>query len=272
MADRLTLIAVSALAYVVNVALHEHAGHAAACVLLGSHALELGAFYVSCDDTLLGATAVRLVAIAGPVVGLLVGFAAFLILRRTDIRQGARWYFTWLLGSLGLMTSTGYLLSSGVSGIGDLGFEADSALAGFMPQWAWRAALILAGAVSYFFAVRLAARTIDPYIAGAGPVRSRAALRMLGLSYGTGAVVYLLIGVLNPYGFVIVATAALASSMGGTSGLLWMGRLLDRGRAVPQPGLQLTRSTGWIVAALLIVVAYALIFGPTLRPPAFPRP
>jgi hypothetical protein len=47
--DKLTLIAVSAIAYILAVALHEHLGHATACVLLGSHPLELGAFYVNCD-------------------------------------------------------------------------------------------------------------------------------------------------------------------------------------------------------------------------------
>ena len=268
--DRLTLITVAALAYVVNVALHEHAGHAAACVMLGSRVLEFGAFYVNCDDARLGATAVRLVALAGPTVSLLVGIAGFLALRAIDAAHGIRWYFTWLTGSLGLMTSTGYMLASGVSGIGDLGFDADSALGGATPQWAWRAALIVAGAVSYYLSVRLAARTIDPHLSGAGPSRVSAARRMLLVSYVTGAVVYLVIGVLNPYGLVIVATSALASSMGGTSALLWMQRLFDRGRDVSPPGLTVPRSWGWIGASLLTVAAYGVVLGPTLRPRAEP--
>ncbi len=268
MRDRLTLIAVSALAYVVNVALHEHAGHATACVLLGSRVIEFGAFYVNCDDARLGPTAIRLVAIAGPLVSLLVGIVSFLALRAVAGSRGVAWYFTWLLGSIGLMTATGYLLASGFSGIGDLGVDADGALHGAEPEWLWRAALIVVGAASYFLVVRHAARTIDPHLDGSGPGRISAARRMLLVSYVTGAAVYVAIGVLNPYGFVIVATSALASSMGGTSGLLWMRRLLGRERVVPPPGIQFARNWGWIGVALVAVGAYAAILGPTLRPRA----
>lgn len=75
--DLPTLVAVSALAYVAAVALHEHLGHAGACVLLGSHPKELGAFYVDCDPRGLGSGAVRAVALAGPCVSLLTGLVCF---------------------------------------------------------------------------------------------------------------------------------------------------------------------------------------------------
>jgi hypothetical protein len=264
--DRLTLIAVSALAYVMAVALHEHLGHATACVLLGSHPLELGAFYVNCDDSLLSAASVRVVEIAGPVVSLLTGIIAFRILPRLSGRSSAAWYFTWLLGSIGFMTATGYPLFSGVSGLGDLGTGVDGALAGMRPEWLWRGALVVAGAGTYFIVVRISARMLDPRVSGKGASRVRSARILTLISYITGAVVYLLIGLLNPYGFVIVATSALASSMGGTSGLLWMRRFLDARRDVPPPGLYFSRSWPWIGAALVIVGAYAAVFGPTLRP------
>ena len=61
--DTISLIAVSCLAYIASVALHEHLGHAAACVLLGSHPPELGAFYISCDDARLADLAMRGVAL-----------------------------------------------------------------------------------------------------------------------------------------------------------------------------------------------------------------
>ena len=119
--DRLTLIAISALAYIVAVALHEHAGHTLACLLLGSHPQEVGAFYVQCDDAALGSLGVRIVALAGPIVSLLTGMVCFLFLRRRKNLPSTSYYFTWLLGSIGYMSATGYLLFSGVSGIGDLG-------------------------------------------------------------------------------------------------------------------------------------------------------
>lgn len=47
-ADRLTLIAISALAYIVATGLHELLGHGGACLALGSGLTEVGAFYVDC--------------------------------------------------------------------------------------------------------------------------------------------------------------------------------------------------------------------------------
>ncbi|MFI4889456.1 MAG: hypothetical protein ACHQIL_02890 [Steroidobacterales bacterium] len=264
--DRLTLIAVSALAYVVAVALHEHLGHAAACVLLGSSAVELGAFYVNCDNTMLDATSVRLVALAGPLMSLLTGIVCFRILRAINTKARVAWYFTWLLGSLRLMTATGYPVFSGISGLGDLGGDADGALHGVAPEWSWRSALVIIGVASYFVAVRSAARALDPRISGNGTDRIRSARLVTLISYLTGGAVYLAIGLLNPYGFVIMVTSALASSLGGTSGLLWMRRLLDRVREVPPPGLSFPRSWPWIGAALAAVAAYGLVLGPTLRP------
>lgn len=264
--DKLTLIAVSAIAYILAVALHEHLGHATACVLLGSHPLELGAFYVNCDESLLSAASMRLVEIAGPVVSLLTGIIAFQILPLFSERSTAAWYFTWLLGSIGYMTATGYPLFSGVSGLGDLGTGVDGALQGARPEWLWRGVLIVAGAATYLMVVRIAARALDVRFSGAGVGRVRGARMLTLISYFTGAIVYLLIGLLNPYGFVIVANSALASSMGGTSGLLWMTRFLSARRDVPPPGVYFSRSWPWIGAALIIVAVYAAVLGPTLRP------
>jgi len=87
--DLLTLIAVSALAYILEVALHEHLGHAAVCILLGGHPTELGAFYVECDYANMSALAVRLVALAGPVVSLLTGVISFRSLRQISLRKSA---------------------------------------------------------------------------------------------------------------------------------------------------------------------------------------
>ena len=77
-----TLTAVSALAYILEIALHEHLGHAAACILLGGHPTELGAFYVECDYA-------NMSALAGPVVSLLTGVISFRSLRQISLRKSA---------------------------------------------------------------------------------------------------------------------------------------------------------------------------------------
>lgn len=264
-ADRLTLVATSALAYVMGVALHEHLGHAAACLLLGGRVTELGAFYVNCNYAGMSRWGVKAVAAAGPLVSALTGILSFRVLRH--IRSDARiaFYFTWLLGSLGLMSAAGYLLFSGISGIGDLGNGADGVLYGATPLWAWRLALAALGGVAYWWVVRLSARRVDSHVSGVGTGRIRAGRMMALTSYLTGAIVFTAIGLLNPHGFVIVATSAIASSVGGTSGLLWMMQLLDRRRTVSGPGLGFARSWAWIGAAAASTLAYALVVGPTLR-------
>lgn len=220
--DRLTLIAISALAFLLETALHEHLGHAGSCVLLGSYPTALGAFYVDCDPAGLTDLTTRLVALAGPLVSLLAGIASFLFLRRLPPGKPALYYFVWLLGTIGFMSATGYLLFSGVSGIGDFGTASGGVFYDASPEWLWRVALTVVGIVSYFFAVRFAAREIAPHIQGVGRTRITYARHLVLVSYITGAVVAVAIGLLNPEGFVVVLISSIASSVGGTSGFLWM--------------------------------------------------
>jgi len=65
---------------------------------------------------------------------------------------------------------------------------------------------------------------------------------------------------------IIVAISAAASSLGATSGLLWMMQLLDRELEVPEPGLSFPRSWPWIALGAIVTLIYALVLGPTLHP------
>jgi len=263
--DRLTLIALSALAVITAVGLHEHLGHAFTCLLLGSHPTELGAFYVNCDDAGLSDLGIRLVALAGPAVSLALGVVAFLGLRYRPPRGPNAYFFVWLLGSLGLMSATGYLFFSGLTGIGDFGAGRDGVFYQVSPEWLWRLSLTVMGIASYLLIVRLALREIDPYLSGVGRARVRSASRLALTSYLTAVVVSLGIGVLNPRGAVIVAISAAASSLGADSALLWMMQWLDRDRQVAAPGLIIQRSWRWMILGVVVTLAYALIFGATLR-------
>jgi hypothetical protein len=266
--DMTTLVAVSALAYVLAVALHEHGGHATACVLLGSHLKELGAFYVDCDDSALSSAGIRMVAVAGPLVSLILGIGSFAVLRRVSPARPLAYYFTWLLGGLGLMSATGYPLFSGVSGLGDLGTTQDGALFGATPEWLWRVALTITGAVAYFFVVRHLGRTMIPLVGATAGPRMAQARRATWISYATGAALYLAIGAFNPLGWSIIFLSVLPSSLGATSGLLWMWGVYRRRApaAGVGSGLGFGRNITWILLSVLIVIAYAVLFGPSLRP------
>jgi hypothetical protein len=264
--DRLTLIAISALAYVVGVALHEHVGHALACVALGSHPTELGAYYINCDDARLSSLSVRLVELAGPFVSVMTGVVCFALLKRLPRLTSASFYFLWLLGALGLMDAAGYALFSGASGQGDLGTTSEGALQGATPEWLWRVGLFLVGVVTYRWVMRIAVAAIEPRVSGTGDERVRCARLTALTSYLTGGAVAVLIGLLNPQGIVIVVLSSIASSLGGTIGLLFMMQWLKRQPDVLGPGLYFARSWSWITVAVVVTVAYAAVFGPTLRP------
>jgi hypothetical protein len=264
--DRLTLIAISALAYVLSAALHEHLGHALTCAALGSRPIEMGAYYVNCDDARLSSLGVRLVELAGPFVSVLTGVVCLQMSRRLPRLTGTGFYFLWLLGALGLMDAAGYALFSGASGLGDLGTTSAGALHGARPDWLWRVGLFLVGVVTYIWVMRIAVAAIAPRTTGGGDGRIRYAQRVALISYLTGGAVAVLIGLCNPQGVLIVVTSAIASSFGGTVGLLFMMPGLQRQPVGQGAGLYFARSWGWIAIATVISVAYAAILGPTLRP------
>ncbi len=180
---------ISALAYIAAVGLHEHFGHSLACIVLGSHPSEVGAFYVNCDYTGMSDLSIRLVALAGPLVSLIIGIVSFLVLPRIPPRKSAAYYFVWLLGTLGFMAATGYLLFSGITGIGDFGTDRDGIFYQASPAWLWQIGLTIVGLVSYYLTVRIAVRKIDQHIGGIGRPRIRYARHLALTSYLTGAVV-----------------------------------------------------------------------------------
>ncbi len=264
--DLLTVIGISALAYITGTGLHEHLGHTAACYLLGSHPTEIGAFYVNCNYTPLSDVSIRLVTLAGPLVSLLVGIVCFLILRYRSPRSSHGFYFVWLLGSIGLMSGTGYLLFSGVTGLGDFGTTRDGLFYQASPEWLWRIILTLAGLACYYLVILVSVHGIDPRIAGQGRERIRFGRGLALTSYLTGAVVSILTGLLNPHGLIIVLISSAASSLGATSGLLWMMQLLNREKDVPMPGLVFSRRWAWIALGAIVTVIYAAVLGPTIHP------
>jgi len=264
--DPLTLVAVSMLVYVTATALHEYLGHAAACALLGGTVRELNAFYVDCAYGGMRDLPVRVVAAAGPLVSLVTGLAGFRVLRRMGRASPHAAYAVWLLSTISLMTATGYLMFSGVSGLGDFGTSRDGTLFMLEPAALWRGGITVLGLAGYAGAVLAGLRAMEALLGGEGRARvARAQTLALG-SYLSGASMAVLVGLLNPHGMVIVLTSAAASTLGGTSGLAWMMQLLKREPRTDLPLLGVARDWRWIGAALLVVAVYAGVLGPSLRP------
>ncbi len=229
---------------------------------MGSRPTELGAFYIDCDNATLSDLSIRLVSLAGPVASLLTGIVSFLVLRRLSPGKPALYFFVWLLGTIGFMTATGYLFFSGVSGVGDFGTTRDGVFYGASPAWLWRTLLTVAGAVSYYAIARFAAREIAPHVEGVGRARITYARHLVLVTYVTGAVVTLAIGLLHPQGLFVSLTSA-AAALGGTSGFLWMMQFINPDERTSR-SLAFGRRWGWVALGGAVTVFYALVLGPTL--------
>jgi len=107
--DVATVIAVSALAFIVSNLLHEGLAHGGACLLVGGKPLSLTAVYFDNDPVGLSDIRSRLIAAGGPIVNLLTGLAGLLALRRMKGVPGPSRYFLWLVTTLGLFMATGFI-------------------------------------------------------------------------------------------------------------------------------------------------------------------
>lgn len=259
--DLLTVAAIVAAIGTLSTQLHEFGGHGGACVALGNRLLTWGAFYVDCDTHAAPHWMAQAVAAAGSTANLIAALLAYLWFRVTPPAKPLTRFATWFAFALNGMVWAGYFAYSGVSGIGDWG--ADGVFSGVANWQLWRIGLALGGILLYWLWVRLWVGALGD-MTGRDEAGRKQALRMSSIAYWTNGVIAMAIGVLNPIGIFILLASAAASSFGGASGFLWGPRYLRAGPAALQP-LVLARSWAWIVFAVTLVVAVALILGPSIH-------
>ncbi len=171
-------------------------------------------------------------------------------------RHGAGSVFLWLLFVVNAFTWAGYYLFSGVAGIGDWG--EDGVLKTVSNPLIWRGVMAIGGMAVYVWLTRLAMRWLGRLTGD-----FKAARTLSWTAYATGGVLAILIGLRNPEGWWIVIFSSMASSLGGTSGLLWGVRWARN----PENGVDfdLPRNGLWIGAGVVAAALYAWYFGPTLK-------
>lgn len=257
--DRLTIVGLGLLLMPLLTMCHEIGGHAAACVALGHRVMELGAFYVQCDAPR-GTAAMRIVAVAGAGVDLLAGALVWLAWERlkSDLARLAGWYIALCL----LFDGTGYLLFSGVAGVGDLAPEGDGGLAPLSHPLLWRAGLAMVGFVAYFALVRAGMGRLAAMI-GQGPETEGVRRRIAHLFYAVVGAAALLASIPNPVGAFITLASAGAASLGGKAGLISIG-FATKPEGAPLP---FAIGRNWLVigAGLVASLAFAVVLGPTLK-------
>ena len=259
-----TVGAIAIVAYTLSNVVHEGLGHGGACVAVGGHPRQLTAVFFDGDVEGLPASAGRWVAAGGSLANLVVAAMAWAALRLMPAGWGQGRFFAWLVLAVNLLQAFGYLLFSGIGGIGDWAMVVH----GFEPAALWRLGLIVSGAVLYFI---VAPRVIMPWLAPflpAEPNERRArVLTLTLLPYLVGGATFVLAGVLNPLGWIYVLISAVAASFGGTSLLAWYPMLWAKRTPVTsvEVPLGVPGSPGWLVAAAIALVVFVGVLGPGVR-------
>jgi hypothetical protein len=248
--DRLTVIAISGLACVLQDILHEGLGHGVTALLSGARHLTVSTVALQSDiDT-------RLVAANGTVVNLIFAAIFWLVLLKPQRYQPATRYFLALAMAGNLFTGTGYFLFSGVFNFGDWA----AVIQGLQPHWLWRLGLVVLGAASYYASMLLVAAQLKPF---REKDQSSRRLRVLCWTpYFTDGILAGLGGLLNPLGLFYIIASALPSTLGANAGLLSLPSMMRReSRKAEEIVGTIPRSPAWIAAGVAAGLLFIFVLG-----------
>jgi len=252
--DRLTVIAISALACILQDVLHEGLGHGVTAWLSGARTVSMSTVAMQSDIS------TRWISANGTLVNLLFAAILWLFLRKPQRYPPALRYFLVLALAGNLFTGTGYFFFSGVSNFGDWA----AVIAGLEPYWMWRSGLVVLGVITYYASMLLVGAELKAF-RGPGAISHR--LRGLCWTpYITDGILAGLGGLLNPLGLFYVIASALPSTLGANAGLLalpsMMGNWRRRGEQKDiEQVAPIARSIAWIVAGAIASLLFIFVLG-----------
>ncbi len=259
--DRWTVGAIAVVAYAVSNVVHEGLGHGGACLLVGGRPETLNAIFFECSVEGLQSSAQRWLAAGGSIANLVFAGLAAAALKTLPSQWGRVRDFAWLMLAVNVLQPFGYLLFSGLAGVGDWSVVVD----GLQPAGVWRLGLSVVGVVLYFWvAPRVLMPELEPFLGTGSEERAARGRALTLLPYLVGGTVYVLAGRFNPHGPSLVLISGAAASFGGTSLLAWYPRLWARrppARA-DQVALGIPRSWGWLVLAAVVLGIFVGVLGP----------
>lgn len=247
--DKLTLIAISTLAYIMADLLHEGLGHAAVAWAAGAHRITISTLALQSDiDN-------RWVSAGGTLVNLFAAALLWLVLRKSrEVRPATR-YFLVLTLAANLFTGTGYFFFSGVADFGDWA----AVIRGLQPYWLWRLGLALLGAGSYYASMLLIGGQLRPFLGTPDGSRIRV---LCWTPYCTEGALAFVAGLFNPLGLFYVLASGLSSTLGANAGFLglpFVVRGWSGGGTEP-----IARSWAWIAASAIASALFIFALGPGL--------
>jgi hypothetical protein len=248
--DRLTLIAISALAYILPDVLHEGLGHGVTAWLSGAHRVTMSTVALQSDIE------TRWISANGTLVNLLFAAIFWVLLLKPRRYRPATRYFLVLTMAGNLFTSTGYFFFSGVFNFGDWA----AVIRGWQPHWMWQLGLVVLGVASYYASMLVVAAKLNQF-QPKGETSRR--LRVLcWLPYFTEGILAGLGGLLNPAGLFYVIASALPSTLGANAGLLSLPGMMRGWRPGEEEQVgAVRRSAAWIATATVASLLFIFVLG-----------
>jgi hypothetical protein len=248
--DRLTVIAISALACILQNVLHEGLGHGVTAWLSGAHRVTMSTVALQSD------IATRWISANGTLINLLFGAIFWLVLLKPRRYRPATRYFLVLAMAGNLFTGAGYFLFSGALNFGDWA----EVIRGLQPHWMWRAGLVVLGVASYYASMLVVAAEMKPFQSyGKGSRRVRT---LCWTPYFTDGILAGLGGLLNPLGLFYVIASALPSTLGANAGLLSLPGMIGRWRTAKEGRVEsIPRSVAWVATAAVASLLFIFLLG-----------
>ncbi len=249
--DRATVVAIAAIACLLQDVLHEGLGHGVTAWLSGARSLTMSTVALQSDlDT-------RLISANGTLVNLLFAAIFWLVLRRAGNYRPATRYFLVLALMGNLFTGTGYFLFSGVMNFGDWA----AVIRGLEPHWAWQVGLVVVGVASYWASMMVGGAELEPFREKGE--RSPRIVRLCYTPYFTDGLLAGIAGLMNPLGFFYVIASALPSTLGANAGLLSLPFVMQNWRRVhdEEPVGAIPRSPAWIAVGAVASALFIFVLG-----------
>ena len=247
--DPYTLIAIAALAYILQDILHEGLGHAVTAWWSGAHNITISTVAMQSDIS------TRWISASGTLVNLFFAVVLWLLLRQPQRYSPALRYFLIMALAGNLFTGFGYFLFSGVTNFGDWA----AVIHGLQPYWAWRLGLIVIGVITYYLSMLLVAHQLWPFrVPAEGSRRIR---RLSWIPYFTEGMLAGVAGLLNPAGLFYVIASALPSTLGANAGLWALPSMIYGWKPDTETVAPIPRNRAWIICGALASLFFIFILG-----------
>lgn len=256
--DRVTIVAVSVLAFILADIAHESIGHGVGYFLGG------GTSGIFTTTRIIGAQRLSglhadIYDMGGPAGNLLFAGLAWLAQRLVRGAVPRLRLFLCLLMAYSLFWAFGYLIFCGVVGHGD--WYALIRKASHL--WLWRTLFVVAGIALYRLAMRWIAAEFHWLVSEEDSDWRFRVRRLMLLSYFGGGLIACCGAALDPYGWKEVLNSGALAGFAAPVGLLRMPALFPVfGRERSAAAASISRSFPWIFAAFLASIFFIAVLGP----------